>query len=130
MKEKELIQQRIYRKRTRNAATRKYEKTQNGFLMRLYHNMKDRIAGLPNRSGKLYLGLECLPRNVFYSWAKNQSEFQYLWNNWVASGRVRRLVPTVNRKDSSIGYILSNMEWLTREENGRLGALSRWRNKK
>jgi hypothetical protein len=36
----------------------------------------------------------------------------------------RKLAPTVDRIDSSKGYSLDNMRWLTHSENSRLGSIS------
>ena len=33
---------------------------------------------------------------------------------------------TIDRKDSSLGYYKDNCRWLSKEENGRLGAQAKW----
>lgn len=123
----ELKYQREYRIRTNNVATRKYEKTINGFLMRLYRNMESRITGVQWKKAHLYEGKYLLPREEFYSWALSSREFQQLFEDWTVSDYERRLAPSVDRVDSDKGYEVSNMEWVTMSENSRRGAVSKWR---
>jgi hypothetical protein len=126
-KEERLVYQRQRRKLTGNQATLKYEKTVNGFLMRLYRNMKSRIQGVQKQKAHLYCGKELLDKEVFYSWAKDSPEFKVLWEKWVASDHEQKLAPSVDRKDSEVGYVLGNMEWVTQSENSRRGAVSQKR---
>lgn len=126
-KEERLVYQRERRKLNGNQDTLKYEKTVNGFLMRLYRNMKSRISGVQKQKAHLYNGKELLDKEVFYAWAKDSPEFSGLWEKWIASEYDRKLVPTVDRKDSSVGYVLSNMEWVTHSENSRRGNASKQR---
>lgn len=125
MNKKERIEyQRLYRKKNGNLCTRKYEKTPSGFLMRLYRNMTSRVTGIQKKKAHLYVGKTILPREEFYRWADSK-QFKELFKNWEASKYDRKLTPTVNRIDSSLGYQLDNIEWLTHSENSRLGALSK-----
>lgn len=96
---------------------RAYEKTPHGFLMRLYRNMQSRVTGVQKKKAHLYFGLPLLPREDFYLWAKCSKSFWLLWRDWKQSGHDRRLTPTVNRKDSSRGYELDNVEWITHSAN-------------
>ena len=128
--EKRLARQREYRKRTNNAATKRYEKTPKGFLMRKYRNMMSRVRGIQKKKAHLYSGLELLDRESFYGWAMSSSDFWKLYNRWVKSGYNRKLCPTVNRIDSRKGYLLNNIEWITHSENSRLGAISNWRTRR
>ena len=116
--------QRIKRKSDGNSITRRYEKTPKGFLMREYRNMQSRVLGVQKQKAHLYLGLTLLNRDLFYEWANNQLQFHALFDIWTASGYDRKLTPTVDRIDSSKGYELSNMEWVTHSENSRRGAIS------
>lgn len=119
--------QRKYRKKNGNANTKRYEKTPNGFLMRMYRNMTSRTKGIQWRKAHLYKGKELLPREDFYTWAKDHKDFWKLYKRWVRSDYDRKLTPTVNRIDASKGYLLNNMEWLTHSENSRLGSISKRR---
>jgi hypothetical protein len=117
--------QRQHRKKTNNIYTKRYEKTPNGFLMRMYRNMQSRVTGVQHSKSHLYYGKTLLCRQEFYDWAKNSDRFWELYNDWVFTGYNRKYTPTVDRIDSSIGYELTNMRWMTHSENSRLGTLSK-----
>lgn len=117
--------QRLYRKLNGNLHTKKYEKTIPGFLMRCYRNMKSRILGIQKQKAHLYEGKDLLDKEAFYSWAKSDLAFKTLWEFYRLSNFQRKLCPSVDRKDSSKGYSIDNMEWVTHSENSRRGSLSR-----
>lgn len=123
--QKQLEYQRAYRIRTNNQCTAKYEKTPNGFIMRMYRNMQSRVTGVQYKKAHLYLGKELINRQLFYDWALLSKEFWKLYTVWVSSGFNRKLTPTVDRVDSSLGYKLDNMEWVTHSENSRRGAVKK-----
>ena len=114
-----------YRKRTRNAATYKYEKTVPGFLMRKYRNMLSRVNGVQKSKHHLYSGKHLLSKDEFYAWSKVSGEFFTLFDAWEISGYDRKLCPTVDRIDSSKGYFVENMRWITHSENSSLGTISK-----
>lgn len=114
--------QREYRQKNGNAETKKYEKTKNGFLMRLYRNMQSRIQGIQKEKFHLYEGKTLVEREVFYDWAKNNSTFHSLFDDYEKSNYDRKLAPSVDRINSKLGYELSNMEFITHSENSRRGA--------
>jgi len=115
---------RRWRKENGNADTKKYEKTKNGFLMRLYRNMESRVKGIQKAKFHLYKGIEILPRQDFYKWAKKSKKFHLLWKEWEVNNYDRKLTPSVDRVNSSKGYSVDNMEWVTHSENSRRGAVS------
>lgn len=123
-KEEKLLWQRNNRKENGNISTRKYEKTHNGFLMRLYRNMQSRITGIQKAKFHLYEGKSLLSREDFYRWSTKNEQFNILFNIWEQSNYNRKLTPSVDRIDSDKGYELDNMRWITHSENSRLGALS------
>ena len=120
-----LDRQKEYRERTGNAATKKYERTKKGKLMRNYRNMESRIKGIQWRKAHLYEGKTLISRDEFYDWSMADPEFHRLFDEWVESGYERKLSPSVDRKDSSQGYEIENMEWVTHSENSRRGAMAR-----
>lgn len=120
-----LVWQKEYRLRTRNSCTRKYEKTKSGFLVRLYRNMKSRIEGIQYLKAHLYQNKELLDKESFYSWANSQEAFHNLFDVWEHSRYDRKLTPSVDRKESSRGYTIDNMEWVTHSENSRRGSRNR-----
>lgn len=111
----------------RRLACNKYEKTKNGFLMRLYRNMKSRIEGVQWQKHHLYAGKYLLPRDEFYEWALASPKFHELFAAYEASGYERRLAPSADRVDSALGYETDNLEWTTHSENSRRGCHSKHR---
>ena len=101
-----------------------YEKTPKGFLMRTYRNMQSRVSGVQKKKAHLYKGLSLLPRSAFYEWAWNDTNFWRLYKQWAATDYEQRLTPSINRLDSTKGYELDNIEWLTHSVNSSLGGAS------
>jgi hypothetical protein len=101
-----------------------YEKTPKGFLMRTYRNMQSRVTGVQKKKAHLYKGLAILPRDDFYAWAWDNSEFWRLYKQWSATDYDRRLSPSINRIDTNKGYTIGNIEWLTHSVNSSLGGMS------
>jgi len=120
-----LLWQREHRKLTGNKDTKKYEKTYKGKLMRTYRNMYTRISGMIDKSSHLYEGLPLLTKKDFYEWALSSDEYKNLFDAWVLSGYKLKLSPSIDRVDSSLGYTLSNMRWVTQSKNSRLGGLKK-----
>ena len=87
--------------------------------MRMYRNMQSRVTGVQSKKAHLYKGKYLLPRQEFYDWAEPNREFHKLFKEWVKYNYDRKLTPTVDRVDSSNGYTLPNMEWVTHSENSR-----------
>lgn len=117
--ERDNLRLREYRKRTNNAATKKYEKTKKGFLMRTYRNMQSRINGIQKLKAHLYKGKELLPRQDFYDWSLANNSFHSLFAAWEEAEHNQKLTPSINRIDPTRGYTLDNMEWITHSENSR-----------
>ena len=107
--------------------TKSRDRTVNGFLIKLYRNMRNRINMDPNdRHAHMYEGLEILPKEEFFEFALNSDEFLHLFSEWEQSGYQQVFTPSPDRLDGDIGYLQSNIEWVTHSENSRRGALSRW----
>lgn len=117
--------QRKYRDLNDNITTKKYEKTKNGFIMRLYRNMLSRISGVQKEKYHLYKGKNLLDKDVFYSWSLNNKDFNSLFIQYEHSNYNRKLAPSVDRIDSSKGYDIDNMEFITMSENSRRGAINK-----
>jgi len=124
-KEERRRYQQEYRKQNGNLCTKQYEKTKQGFLVRLYRNMLSRISGVQKQKHHLYEGKALLPKEEFYEWALKQEAFHTLWDAWEQAQHPRKQTPSVDRKDSTKGYEPSNMEWVTHSENSRRGAVQR-----
>jgi len=110
-----------------NCHTKKYEKTNKGFLVRTYRNMLSRVTGVTKNKNHLYLGLEILDKDYFYLWSLSNFDFNYLFTKWVESDYKRTLTPSIDRIDSKKGYTIDNVRWITFSENCRNGANSRFR---
>jgi len=93
--------------------------------MRTYRNMTSRVKGILKKKAHLYEGLEILDKEPFYEWAKSNTEYQRLHEEWTASGYEYRLAPSIDRIDSSLGYTLDNIRWLPHWLNSKLGSDSR-----
>lgn len=118
--------QRERRKLNGNCITKKYEKTRKGFLMRLYRNIKSRIAGIQKAKFHLYQGKELtFSREQFYNQYLDDALFNGLFDIWECGGHDRKLTPSLDRIDSSKGYNFDNLEWVTHSENSRRGATKR-----
>jgi hypothetical protein len=120
MDNKRLERQKILRKENNNAYTKKYEKTHNGFLVRKYRNMLSRVSGVQKKKNHLYSNLEIMSKVDFYEWAKGSKEFFLMFDVYEKSNYDRKLCPTVDRINPELGYIKSNIRWLTHSENSRL----------
>lgn len=125
MKFDKLEWQRKQREASGNVCTKKYEKTKKGFLVRMYRNMKSRTCGVQKAKAHLYLGLPLIDKEPFYKWALNCDKFHSMFAVWAAANHDRKLTPTVDRIDSSIGYEVGNMQWLTHSQNSKKGNESR-----
>jgi hypothetical protein len=79
------------------------------------------VHGTQKAKHHLYEGKFLLDKTSFYNWAMSCPEFHALYDEWVDSNYDRKLTPSVDRIDSSKGYEVSNMEWVTHSENSRRG---------
>lgn len=118
--------QRERRKQNGNLWTKKYERTKKGFLMRKHHHMRGRVNGEHwYQCVHLWAGKGVLDRDEFYNWALSDIKFHELFEAWEKSGYERNLCPSVDRIDSSKGYIIGNMEWVTFLVNATRGSHKR-----
>lgn len=104
---------------------RVWRKTKNGVISTMYQNMRKRVSGKDLTKIHLYKGMVIIPRGDFKVWVLSQDSFHSLFDLWVESGHKLAYIPSIDRIDSSIGYIVDNMRILTHSENSRLGAISR-----
>lgn len=120
-----LAWQREYRKKNGNSVTSKYERTKSGKLMRMYRNMLSRVSGVQSKKRHLYEGKEIIDKELFYKFAMESEKFHELYDGWVASGYQMKMSPSVDRIDSSLGYVIGNMEFVTHSENSRRASAAR-----
>lgn len=101
------------------------------FLSALYTTIARRTRGDATKRPDLYRGLPIMPKEVFMSWAKNHPDFLRLYKQWVTADFDRRLTPSLNRMNSSRGYTLDNVNWLTNSQNSGLsGSVRQAKNRK
>jgi hypothetical protein len=112
--------QRLYRSSISNLTTKTYEKTENGFIMRMYRNMKSRVNGVQKKCAHIYKGLDILSKDEFYTWINKSETFKELFDNYKNNNFSRRLSPTVDRINPDLGYTLDNMQILTLSDNVKL----------
>ena len=124
-----MARQREYRRLNGNACTTKYERSKPGKLMRIYRNMQSRIEGVQAGKHHLYRGKCLLSRAEFYEWALASESFHRLFDAWVGSGYQMKFAPSVDRINSSDGYRVGNMEWVTHSENSRRGSAASHRDR-
>lgn len=94
-------------------------RTPKGLLSKRYDDMSRRVRGKLSGDRKTcpWLGLPCLDRDSFLKWATNHPDYLRLFRQWETDNYARRSAPSVHRIDSSRGYLLDNIAWVTQLEN-------------
>lgn len=95
-----------------------------GKISHVYAGMRQRVEGR-GKSPHLYKGLALLDREDFIAWSLADIGYTSLHAAWVTSGYSMKLTPSIDRINSTKGYILENMQWVTHSENSRRAALQR-----
>lgn len=108
------------RKSNNNSTTKVYERTLKGKLVRTYRNMLSRVKGVLKSKAHLYEGLHILSKEEFYEWSLNNTEYNNLYNDWVKNKYDLRLSPSIDRIETSKGYSLDNIRWITFSENSSI----------
>lgn len=115
-----------YRKeRGGNIKTILYEKTKKGFLVRCYRNMLSRVSGIQKHKYHLYVNLPILNKEYFYEWSLSNNNFNELFDKWESSNYERKICPSIDRINSTRGYEIDNIRWITFSENCILGNKSK-----
>lgn len=66
------------------------------------------------------LGKGIMSQEAFYDWCKrpeNMADFLTIYFEWVQSGFNRYYSPSIDRMDSSKGYLAGNLKWLSYADN-------------
>lgn len=101
----------------------KYRRSLKGHLGQAFHHMTQRVQGKSNRP-HLYHGLSICTKEEFMEWSSVDPMYLMLHKAWTEADYDRKLTPSVDRKDSTKGYELDNLRWITASQNFRLGSLN------
>lgn len=88
------------------------------YLHSVYSAMTRRVNGKASHSTSC-VGQEILPKDLFFKWTLECTEFDKLFTNYQISKFNIKSAPSIDRIDIRRGYILENMQWLTFSENAR-----------
>lgn len=101
--------------------TLEFKRSFTGRLQTTYQKIRRRCLGIEKqqRSKESYTGLAFPEKEEFIAWAVTRNDYLESWSAWVQGDYAYRLIPTVDRIDSSQGYLLNNMQWLPLHENSR-----------
>lgn len=86
-----------------------------------YAHMSARHDGRSTNSSQSQ-GKGICTREEFFEWCKSfevLSDFMALYFDWAGEGFPLHLSPSVDRIDSTKGYVIGNLQWLSFEENCR-----------
>lgn len=80
--------------------------------------MINRVTGVLKNKAHLYEGLPICGKEDFYNWSlSGDNNYLTLLEEYKMSGYLLNLAPSIDRIDSSKGYVFGNMRWVTFESN-------------
>ncbi len=99
-----------------------YDKSRQKYSIKRIFN--HRYKGIVSRSTKeskrnyKVFNMDFLSRKEYDLWCSNNLQnFLEIYKKWEVSGFKRNLAPSIDRIDTNIGYIYSNMQWLSLSDN-------------
>ncbi len=98
-----------------SARMKEYKKTIGGQVSRMFGSTRN-----TNR-GKRALPTYTKQEFKDFVLITNKIDFERIYNDWVASGHMKNLTPSIDRIDNSLGYVFSNMRVTTWEDNDNKG---------
>lgn len=90
-------------------------KRQRYSISRIFQHRYNSLVARAKRKSREYLS-----DNEYTEWINNNlDDFNRLYSNWNNNNFTRNLAPSIDRIDNNIGYIPSNMRWITQGDNSR-----------
>lgn len=87
------------------------------FLKRVWNNIKIRCTNKYHSTAKYYYGKKYCDRDEFINYFKNNKTFLKLFKRWAKFDYEYKEIPSINRKNNDLGYLLENLEFITHSEN-------------
>ncbi len=113
-------QERAYKnawKRNHPEVQQRYNRTLRGVISNRWTRMRERVEGKTPKGREKYLGLYLCPKDLFIEWSLSNKTLLELHKNWILNDFDMKFSPSVDRIDSTKGYSIDNMQWLTHSEN-------------
>ena len=95
---------------------KKYNRTFKVKMVVVYADMKRRVNG-NTRAPELYLGLPICTKEEFYEFTENDPIYIKLHEKWKESDYDYFYKPSIDRIIPEKGYVLSNIRWITEQDN-------------
>jgi len=113
------LKRRLY-SRTEKARNyhKEYLKTRKGYLTAKYVSMKSRVDGRGSKHNRhVYAGLPICTKEEFIEWSIQDLDFIRLFSEYDRGVTELKQAPSIDRIDSTNGYVLGNMQWLSLSDN-------------
>lgn len=110
-------------------AVKERERSLEGLLVVRYRMIRNRVKGKCCSRPQHFEGkpLE-FTLEEFIKWSLQGSTYKELHQAWVESGYCIKFAPSVDRLIADNGYVFSNIEWVTKQENDRRARETKRRN--
>ncbi|MCA9911801.1 MAG: hypothetical protein KC496_00565 [Anaerolineae bacterium] len=90
-------------------ATQARQRTLEGLIKKIYHNQRMTTSKM-GRAAPTYSEQE------LFEWALSHG-YERMWQNWVISGYDKWLSPSIDRKDNTESYTMTNIQLVTWRQN-------------
>jgi hypothetical protein len=87
------------------------------YIANIYSCLKRRVESPTTPNYNKLEGTSYISRAEFTDFSMNNPEFVRIYKAWQDSGCTKELQPSIDRIDSSVGYSLDNIQWMTLAEN-------------
>lgn len=100
----------LYNNRVKTTWGSKGQRTKKSLVGDIYYNQLSNSKARGHRAPEY-------SKEELYEWLVSQTKFHELFAEWKASGEVKRLIPSVDRKCDDVHYCMSNIQLMTFGEN-------------